>query len=112
MVAKYRKKPVVIEAFRYEPDAPGMTEYVESLPDVREDFSRGGEPGYANTPHQCLYIDTLEGTHRADPGDYIITGVQGERYPCKPDIFEATYEPVEDAVSRKADQLMSEWTGE
>lgn len=40
-------------------------------------------------------IVTLEGTMRADIGDYIITGVQGERYPCKPDIFHATYEKVE-----------------
>ncbi len=42
------------------------------------------------------YIHTLEGTMRADPGDWIITGVQGEKYPCKPDIFEQTYEAVED----------------
>ena len=40
-------------------------------------------------------IETLEGTMRAEPGDWIITGVKGERYPCKPDIFEATYEPAE-----------------
>lgn len=44
--------------------------------------------------HQ-LIIQTLEGDHRANPGDWIIKGVQGELYPCKPDIFEATYEPVE-----------------
>lgn len=42
-----------------------------------------------------LKIPTLEGTMIANPGDWIITGVKGERYPCKPDIFEATYEPVE-----------------
>lgn len=42
-----------------------------------------------------IYIDTLEGTMKADIGDYIITGVNGEKYPCKPDIFEKTYEPVE-----------------
>lgn len=40
------------------------------------------------------FIDTLEGTMRGDVGDYIITGVQGERYPCKPDIFLATYDPA------------------
>ena len=44
---------------------------------------------------QTVYIETLEGIHRADPGDYIITGVKGEQYPCKPDIFQRTYEPVE-----------------
>ena len=43
-----------------------------------------------------IFIETLEGTHRADPGDWIITGIKGEQYPCKPDIFEATYEPVDD----------------
>lgn len=42
-----------------------------------------------------LKIETIEGTLTAQPGDWIITGVKGERYPCKPDIFEATYEPVE-----------------
>lgn len=43
-------------------------------------------------------IHTLEGTMTAEPGDWIITGVQGEQYPCKPDIFEATYERVEEGV--------------
>jgi hypothetical protein len=47
-------------------------------------------------------IDTLEGTMRADPGDYIITGVKGERYPCKPDIFAATYEAVADLTHATA----------
>ena len=45
---------------------------------------------------KVLYIKTLEGTMKANIGDYIITGVNGEQYPCKPDIFMATYEPVED----------------
>ena len=43
---------------------------------------------------EVMYIETLEGIHKADPGDYIITGIKGEQYPCKPDIFEKTYEPV------------------
>ena len=43
-----------------------------------------------------LEIETLEGTMRADPGDWIVTGIKGEQYPVKPDIFEATYEPVEE----------------
>lgn len=63
---KYRKKPVVIEAF--------VTD----------------EP---------MDIETLEGTMHASAGDYIITGVEGERYPCKPDIFEKTYEPADAAAS-------------
>lgn len=43
-----------------------------------------------------MYIETLEGIHKADAGDWIITGVNGEKYPCKPDIFQKTYELVED----------------
>lgn len=62
---KFRKKPVVIDAYR--------------------------------TPHE-LFIDTSEGQMRASPGDWIITGVKGEVYPCKPDIFEMTYEPVDEPV--------------
>lgn len=42
------------------------------------------------------YIDTLEGRHEVTPGDWIITGIKGEKYPCKPDTFAATYEPVEE----------------
>lgn len=59
-VKKYRKKPIVIEAYQTD---------------------------------KVMYIETLEGIHKADIGDYIITGVKGEQYPCKPDIFEQTYEP-------------------
>lgn len=43
-----------------------------------------------------VYIDTLEGKMHASPGDWIITGINGEKYPCKPDIFEKTYEPFEE----------------
>ena len=50
---------------------------------------------------KVMYIETLEGTHKADIGDYIITGVNGEQYPCKPDIFEQTYEPVNNANTLK-----------
>lgn len=45
--------------------------------------------------HSPAAIETLEGTMYASPGDWIITGIKGERYPCKPDIFEATYEAVD-----------------
>lgn len=47
--------------------------------------------------HEHGWIDTLEGGHIVCPGDWVITGVAGERYPCKPDIFEATYTPAEPA---------------
>jgi len=49
-----------------------------------------------NTSGGAVYINTLEGKMRANPGDWIITGVKGERYPCKPDIFEETYEAVDE----------------
>lgn len=64
-MAKFRKRPVVVEAERHA----------------------GPEP---------LAIPTLEGTMLAQPGDWVITGVKGERYPCKSDIFAATYEQVEE----------------
>ena len=59
---KYRKKPVIIDAYKADKE---------------------------------IIIHTLEGDMKADVGDYIITGIHGEKYPCKPDIFEETYEPVE-----------------
>ena len=49
----------------------------------------------AEQAHEIVYIETLEGVMRADPGDWIVTGVKGEQYPVKPDIFEQTYAPVE-----------------
>lgn len=79
----YRKKPVVIEAFKWGTDlAP---EWFKALEDVK-----------LNTASGSVFIATLEGTMEARMGDWIIQGVKGEVYPCKPDIFEATYEPVEE----------------
>jgi len=77
-MAKYRKRPVVIEAEQF---LAGMT--VEGM--------------CANIACRELqpHVHTLEGPLRASDGDWIICGVQGEFYPCKPDIFEATYEPVD-----------------
>lgn len=84
-MAKYRKKPVVIEAVQYD----GSSKSVDEIMDM------GGTEGINNSP-EGLYITTLEGTMRADKGDFIIKGVKGELYPCKPDIFEATYEEVKE----------------
>jgi hypothetical protein len=78
---KFRKKPIVIDAERYD----GTAESVERV------MKMGGTRGINNSP-EGLYIVTLEGTMKADKGDWIIKGVKGELYPCKPDIFEATYE--------------------
>lgn len=84
---KYRKKPVEIEAMQTTADSVGsvvgwMTR--SSSGDLTFSASANGE----------VRIRTLEGTMTASPGDWIIRGVQGEFYPCKPDIFEATYDPV------------------
>ena len=85
----YRKKPVVIEAFNWT-GGPDQAEDPEWIVDA----IRGGTVRFENegTPDVSMLIDTLEGTHRANQGDWIIRGVKGELYPCKPDIFAATYE--------------------
>jgi hypothetical protein len=83
-MSKFRKKPVVIEAFQWNgQDVPGY------------DMINMGTSG-DGTYSTLLIIPTLEGTMYASLGDFIITGVKGEVYPCKPDIFEATYEAVKD----------------
>jgi hypothetical protein len=79
---KYRKKPVVIEAVQYDGHNFAEISAWAGIT-IAEKFTGG------------LLIDTLEGQMRADLGDWVIKGVQGEFYPCKPGIFEATYEPVE-----------------
>lgn len=80
---KFRKKPVVIDAVQWD----GNLTTVEAL-------MIGASTGAVeqNLGDPALYIPTLEGTHRADVGDWIIKGVKGELYPCKPDIFAATYD--------------------
>jgi hypothetical protein len=80
----YRKKPVVIEAMVLE---------LNNAIDVS--LWCGGEAHFIGPAIPAVFIRTLEGTMRADVGDFIIKGVQGEFYPCKPDIFEATYEPAD-----------------
>jgi hypothetical protein len=80
---KYRKKPVVIEAQQFFPD---VTPWPPGVVAASLERSR---TGYA--------IATLEGPHEVTPGDYIIRGIKGELYPCKPDIFAATYERTDDA---------------
>lgn len=78
---KFRKKPVVVEAVQWFKfgDHWAVSTYNSHDPDLA---------GYG-------WIQTLEGGHIVTPGDWIITGVAGEHYPCKPEIFEATYEAVE-----------------
>lgn len=78
----YRKKPVVIEARQLTPEnGPELWNWAESYPHHGQDGKLDG-----------MTIKTLEGDMKAEFGDWIIKGVKGEFYPCKPDIFEATYE--------------------
>ena len=82
-MAKYRKKPVIVEAFQW-----GFDEVPEWWKNAKGITLRV-EDGSA-------FIPTLEGNMEAQLGDYIIQGVKGEIYPCKPDIFEMTYEKAEE----------------
>ena len=135
-MAKYRKKPVVIEATQWfvmgdhPEDGDVVARYLGNEEDDTVAIGGGTRHGiftpndaekpkvmegnvvrYYRTPsedgsrecercskimHMHGWMDTLEGGHIVCPGDWIITGVAGERYPCKPDIFDATYDPVND----------------
>lgn len=92
-MSKYRKKPVVIEAFQYDGDMIDAGGYPYAPAWALKALEEGGPMYYKDDGE--LYIMTLEGEHHVSVGDYIIQGVQGELYPCKPDIFEQTYEAVE-----------------
>jgi hypothetical protein len=92
-MAKYRKKPIVIEAFRF---------YIDFMPDWFMDKVTEGEItlyncryGKYNIDEAYCEIKTLEGIMRGNGGDYIIRGIKGEIYPCKPNIFKEIYERVE-----------------
>ena len=102
---KYRKKPVVIEAFQYNGDftdkngVPYAPEWaVKALENNTLYFGSVG-----SGPPCELFIATLEGVHHVSIGDYIIQGVQGELYPCKPDIFEKTYEEWHETAEEQID---------
>ena len=119
---KYRKKPVIIEATQWFKNGDHPLDYSRThdglengelrqfSPEERKDnnwegdivryFRRPEVSGEtvckhcSNTMHDHGWVDTLEGGHIVCPGDWIITGVEGEHYPCKPHIFEQTYEPA------------------
>lgn len=90
---KFRKKPVVIDAVRIE---KGMDLPQWLIAAMNEGRARLRGASQYSRVQPWAEIDTLEGMHRGDAGDWIIRGVKGELYPCKPDIFDATYEPVDD----------------
>ncbi|MGE0290385.1 MAG: hypothetical protein AB7I42_25060 [Bradyrhizobium sp.] len=84
-MSRYRKKPVVIEAVLHAGSEPWPDWFQCAVEDRTVRIFEDGE----------AEIETLEGVMLAKPGDWIIRGVKGELYPCKPDIFEATYEAAE-----------------
>jgi hypothetical protein len=85
---KFRKKPVVIEAIQFT-----GSNHRHVLSFIYPDMSEVGQSG-AETMKLPVVVGTLEGDMTAAAGDWIIKGVKGEFYPCKPDIFDATYEPA------------------
>ena len=95
-IKRYRKKPVVIEAVQWDGTSGGANTVIDWI------SGNEGCARYRCAPGGCtgteeghrVAIETLEGTMSADAGDFIIRGVQGEFYPCKPEIFEKTYEAV------------------
>lgn len=89
-IKRYRKKPVVIEAYQLE--APYGHNAILVSEWCNAEIKHDGKPEEYRKYH--LIIHTLEGDHLAEPGDYIIKGVAGEFYPCKPDIFAQTYDEV------------------
>jgi hypothetical protein len=90
---KFRRKPVVIDAYQIPPDDGAFR------PDVPAWLSEAILSAKVRAiPGGGCIIHTLEGDHRGNVGDWIIRGVKGELYPCKPDIFEATYERADSAT--------------
>jgi hypothetical protein len=87
----FRKRPVVIEAFQV-PDNGEVSGHGA----IRDFFERHGFKAFRLSETKGYDIGTLEGTMHASPGDWIIRGVAGEFYPCKPDIFAVTYEQIDE----------------
>jgi len=95
MVQKFRKKPVVIEAVQFNNiNSREVADFVGKnlLQEIESETAYEAGKG---APISSLTIPTLEGNMKAMPNDWIIKGVNGEFYPCKPDIFEKTYEAVD-----------------
>lgn len=87
-MSKFRKKPIVIEAVRFFAADQSTHEHVNfGCPRAAGDFT-------SHPLDDTYWVRTLEGPLVVSEGDWIITGVKGEHYPCKPDIFAATYEPA------------------
>ncbi|QDB74857.1 hypothetical protein KNU56_gp80 [Gordonia phage Arri] len=129
---RYRKKPVEIEAMQWDGTAAGATPIINWVlageGTARYHAPNSGDPECPNRAGHAVWrycptcsfadeapavsIDTLEGAMGASPGDFVIRGVQGEFYPCKPDIFAETYDDPEDVdpllAVRRAEQRLVE----
>jgi hypothetical protein len=90
---KYRKKPVVVEAIQFFPETADLPFQEMGAP-----IQFGCECRSTESCFRCqeFWIQTSEGRMIVSAGDYVIRGIKGEFYPCKPDIFEATYEPADE----------------
>jgi hypothetical protein len=95
-MAQFRKRPIVIEAVQYQPGGTIDGVIVFADDETRVPCYWTDEHGYRYPAKEGVdaFILTLEGPLHVSPGDWVITGIKGERYACKPDVFEATYEPV------------------
>jgi len=91
---KYRKRPVVIDAVRNTGEWKPIIDWLDTLTDGPLTVPFGAKPAVTRNSDGTLTIDTPEGRMLANVGDWLIFGVAGELYPCKPDIFDATYEPA------------------
>lgn len=89
MVNKYVKRPVIIEAIEFD----GTQESKKEIMDWSE-----GNVGKSAFTHE-LFVQTLEGFLKIQNGDFVIKGIKGEFYPCKPDFFHATYDRIEDLIN-------------
>lgn len=90
MMPRYRKKPIEVEAIRY--DTAAVNEVIGWI------HLNGGH-AWVIPNTKVLFLETLEGGMRANPGDWIVQGVVGEFYPCNPEVFELTYEKIGDSES-------------
>lgn len=97
-IGLFRKRPVVVEAMQY----PGLRELDEALEVIRWIRSNGGKERQSGG----LLIKTLHGEARVDPGDWVIRGPQGDFWPCKPDIFEDSYEQFGEVAEGKLGETL------
>ena len=96
---KFRKKPVVIEAVQFTEAMMHACVLDQAPPPEGVDYVGSSYHSERREVYHCKFaIQTLEGRMEVMPNDWVITGVKGERYPCKPDIFAATYESAEDST--------------